>query len=47
MAMQTDRVELRQQIDTAQFTVDTVGNRNVNQPIFSRQRNGRLGAKLG
>ncbi len=47
MAMQTDRVELRQQIDAAQFTVDTVGNRNVNQSIFSRQRNGRLGAKLG
>jgi len=40
--VQTDGVELRQDIHPVDVTVDAVGNRNVNQSVFATQRDRRL-----
>ena len=45
--VQRGRVELRQQINPPQPRVDAVGNRNIDQPVFARQRDGRFGPFFG
>jgi len=47
MAMQRSRVELRQQVNLAYVRIDTVGDRDINQPVLTGQRDRWLGALLG
>ena len=45
--MQADRVELGQNVDAVQAAVDAIGQRDVDEAVFSRHRDGWLGAELG
>ncbi len=47
MAMQGNRQELSQHKDAIDVAVDTVGDRDINQPILAGQRYSRFGANLG
>src|SRR5881398_2717733 len=47
MPVQGSRVELSQEINAAKPGIDTVGNRNVHQPVFAGQWHGGFGALLG
>ena len=47
VAVQADRVELRQHVAAVQAAVDAVRQGDVDQPILARHRHGRLGAVLG
>src|SRR5262249_1214510 len=44
--MQRSRIELCEQIDAAQVRVDAVGDRNINEAIFPRQRDRWFGPLL-
>ena len=46
MAMERSRVELRQQVNLAYVRIDTVGDRDIDQPVLTGQRDRRLGALL-
>ena len=39
MAMETHRHELRQNVNLVDLAVDAIGNRNIDQAVFSAQRN--------
>ena len=45
--MQRHAVELRQNVDRAQPRVETVADRNIDQPIFAAERHRRFGAIFG
>ena len=45
MTIQTGRIELRQNKDLVDIGVNTVGDRNVNQPVLTAQWYGWLGPK--
>jgi hypothetical protein len=44
--MERSRVELRQQVNLAYVRIDTVGDRDIDQPVLTGQRDRRLGALL-
>jgi len=43
MAMQADGIELCEHVHSIQTAIDAIRERDIDQPIFSRQRDGRLG----
>ena len=45
--VQAYRIELRDDVDPVQSAVDAVGERDVDQPILTRHRDGRFGSELG
>ena len=45
--MERGGIELCQDIDAAEPGIDAIGNGNVHQPVFTRQRHGGLGALFG
>ena len=47
VAVQRGGIELRQQINAAQAGVDAVGDGDVDEAVFARERHGRFGAVLG
>jgi hypothetical protein len=47
MPVQRRGIKLRQNVDAPEPGIDAVGNRDVHQPVFSRQRHRWLGAVLG
>ena len=47
MPMQRRRIEMREQINAAQIGVDAIGDRDIHEPVFTGQGDGRLGALLG
>ena len=47
VAVETDRVELREHINAVQPTVEAVRDRDVDQTVFARQRNSRFRTQLG
>ena len=46
VAVQTHGVELREHVHAVHAAVDAVRERDIDQPIFPRQRHGRLRAKF-
>ena len=47
VAVERSAVELGEDIDAAQSRVQAVANRNIHQPVFAAERDGRLRAFLG
>src|SRR5262249_53230679 len=47
VAIEADRVELRQHVDLIEPAVQAVRNGNVDQAVFARQRDSRFRPQLG
>ena len=47
VAVQRGGIELRQNVDAPEAGVDAVGDRDVHEPVFARERHGGFGAVLG
>jgi hypothetical protein len=47
MTVEAHRLELGEHEDLADAAIDAIGKRDVDQPVFSRKRHGRLGAVRG
>jgi hypothetical protein len=46
MPVQTDGIKLRQQVNPVDIAPQAIGNGDIDQPVFPRQRRGRFRAEL-
>jgi hypothetical protein len=46
MSVETDGIELRQDVNAIQAAVEAIGNRNIDDTILAGQRDGRFGPHL-